>query len=136
MKIFVLDASVVLTFLLGKNSSIATNFIKILNQAKDGKVKLYSSYLLPLEAGNGLRYSLEDEKLAAEILEKFLKLPIELFVFSEAQYTKILNLSYQFDTSFYDTSYHFLAKLLKGVFLTADKDYFEKAKGFGSIRLL
>jgi len=69
-------------------------------------------------------------------LEKFLKLPIEFFGFSEVHYIKILNLSYQFGTSFYDTSYHFLAKLLKGVFLTADKDYFKKARGFGCIKLL
>lgn len=136
MKVYILDASVVLTFLLGKNSSLKNNFITILNQVKKGRVKLYSSYLLPLEVGNGLRYSLEDEKLAAEVLEKFLKLPIEFFVFSQIHYNKILNLSHQFATSFYDTSYHFLARLLKGVFLTADKDYFEKAKEFGSIRLL
>ena len=136
MKIYVLDASVVLTFLLEKDSSLEKNFIKFLNQAKSGKVKFFSSYLLPLELGNGLRYSLKNEELAREVLEKFLKLPIEFFVFSEAHYLKILNLSYQFGTSFYDTSYHFLAKLLKGVFLTADKDYFKKARGFGCIKLL
>jgi len=136
MKGYVLDASVVLTFLLGKDSSFKDNFIKILNQVKKGRLKLYSSYLLPLEVGNGLRYSLEDEKLAAEVLEKFLKLPIEFFVFSQAHYTKILNLSYQFGTSFYDTSYHFLAKLLKSVFLTVDKDYSNKAKELGSLKLL
>jgi len=56
MKVYVLDASVVLTFLLGKNSSVEKNFIKFLNQAKTGRVKLFSSYLLPLEVGNGLRY--------------------------------------------------------------------------------
>lgn len=136
MKIYVLDASVVLTFLLGKNNSLVKNFTKILKQTKSGQAKLYSSYLLPLEVGNGLRYSLEDEKLAVEVLEKFLKLPIEFFVFSEAHYGKILNLSYQLDTSFYDTSYHLVAKLLKGVFLTADKDYFKKARGLGCLKLL
>lgn len=136
MRVYVLDASVVLTFLLGKNASLAEKLSKILKQVKSGQVKLYSSYLLPLEIGNGLRYTLGDEKLAAEVLEKFLKLPINFFVFSEAQYAKILNLSYQLNTSFYDTSYHFLAKLLKGVFLTADKEYFEKAKSFGNIRFL
>lgn len=136
MKVYVLDASVVLTFLLGKNSSIKKEFIRVFNQVKKGRVKLYSSYLLPLEVGNGLRYSLGDEELAAGVLEKFLKLPIEFFVFSETHYTKILNLSYQLDTSFYDTSYHFLAKLLKGIFLTADKDYFEKAKRLGNMKVL
>lgn len=136
MKVYVLDASVVLTFLLGKNTFLVKNFTKILKQTKSGQIKFYSSYLLPLEVGNGLRYSLEDNKLASEILEKFLKLPLEFFVFSATHYTKILNLSYQLETSFYDTSYHFLAMLLKGIFLTADKEYFEKGKKLGNIKLL
>ena len=38
--------------------------------------------------------------------------------------------------TFYDASYHALALLLKGTFLTADKKYYEKAKGFGNIKLL
>jgi len=135
MKIYVLDASVILTFLLEKSSSTKKNFIKFLNQAKSGKIKLTSSYLLPLELGNGLRFSLRDEDLAKKVLENFLKLPIGYFVFSEIHYEKILALSYQLGTSFYDTSYHFLAKLLKGVFLTADKEYFEKAKNIGDIKL-
>jgi predicted nucleic acid-binding protein len=135
MKTYVLDASVVLTFLLEKNSLIKKNFIRFLNQAKKGEIKLISSYLLPLEVGNGLRFSLNDEDLGRKVLENFLKLPIEYFVFSEAHYIKILNLSHQLGTSFYDTSYHFLAKLLKGVFLTADKDYFVKARYLGDIKL-
>ncbi len=133
MKIYILDASVILTFLLGQDSSLINKFIKILNQVKKGNCKIYSSYLLPLEIGNGLRYSLKDKKLTTEVLEKFLKLPIEFFVFSPVHYIAILNLSYRFGASFYDTSYHFLAKLQKGIFLTADKNYFEKAKHFGNI---
>lgn len=136
MKTYVLDASVVLTFLLGKTPSVEKNFIKILKQAKSGKVKLHSSYLLLLEVGNGLRYSLSDRVLADEVLQKLLNLPIEFFVFSPAHYSKILQLSYLFETSFYDTSYHFLAKLLRGVFLTCDTQYFKKAKKFGDVELL
>jgi predicted nucleic acid-binding protein len=135
MKIYVLDASVVLSFLLEENSSLEKNFVKFLNQAKGGEVKLISSYLLPLELGNGLRFSLKDEDLAKRVLENFLKLPIEYFVFSEVHYEKILALSYQLGTSFYDTSYHFLAKILKGIFITTDKEYFEKAKNIGDIKL-
>lgn len=136
MKNYVLDASVVLTFLLGKGSVVKRNFSKVLKQTKSGEVRLYSSYLLPLEVGNGLRYSLSDKALADEVLQKFLNLPIEFFIFSPAHYSKILQLSYFFETSFYDTSYHFLAKLLKGVFLTCDSEYFKKAKKLGHVKLL
>lgn len=136
MKAYVLDASVVLTFLLGKSSSVERNFIEILKKAKNSEVKLYSSYLLPCEVGNGLRYSLSDKALAERVLQKFLNLPLEFFAFSPAHYSKILQLSYFFETSFYDTSYHFLANLLKGVFLTCDAEYFKKAKKLGNIELL
>lgn len=133
MKIYILDASVVLNFLLREDSLTEKKFINLLQKAKSKKIKLYSSYLLPLEVGNGLRYTLTDEELAQEALEKFLNLPIEFFVFKPLHYGKIIELSYQLKTSFYDTSYHFLAKLLKGTFLTADNQYFKKAQRLGNI---
>lgn len=136
MKRFILDASVVLTFLSEKRVSIAKEFEKILKDAKDGKARLYSTYLLPLEIGNGLRFSLKDEELACQSFKKILNLPIELIALSSSQLTKILKLSFQFKTSFYDTSYHFLARVLKGTFLTCDSNYFKKAKEFGNIKLL
>ena len=136
MKKYILDASVILTFLLGNNQKIEKEFSKILKLTKTGKIKFYSTYLLPLEVGNGLRFSLKDKKLASETLEKFSRLPIQLSFFTNPQLTKILHLSYLFNASFYDTSYHYLAKFLKGIFLTADIEYFKKAKSFGQIELL
>jgi len=136
MKIYVLDASVIINFLLEKNALLEKKFVKILKQVKSGKTKLYSSYLLSLEVGNGLRYSLKDKTLASEAFQKFLDLPINFFIFTPAHYSKILKLSYLFNTSFYDISYHFLAKLLNGVFLTCDNKYFKKAKSFKNIELL
>lgn len=136
MKIYVLDASVILTFLMGRNPSVEKKFTRILRQIETKRAKLHSSHLLPLEVGNGLRYSLSDKVLADEVFQKFSNLPIKFSVFSSPQLLKILQLSYLFGTSFYDTSYHFLAKLLKGIFLTADSQYFRKAKEFGNIELL
>lgn len=136
MKKYILDASVILTFLLGKNQALEKKFIKILKQAKAGRAKLYSTYLLPLEIGNGTRYSLSDKDLASEVFLKFSRLPIELSFFTTPQLLKILRLGYLYNTSFYDSSYHFLAKFLKGVFLTADREYFQKAKKLGQIELL
>lgn len=136
MKTYILDASVILTFLLGENSAVKEKFPKILRQAQKGKVKLCSSYLLPLEIGNGLRYTLKDSFLSGEVLKKFIKLPIDFFVFSPLHYKKILQLSYLLETSFYDTSYHFLAKRLRGVFLTCDAQYYKKAKKLKNIEFL
>lgn len=136
MKSYIVDASVILTFLLETNRSLEKNFTKFLKKVKADKAKFHSSYLLPLEVGNGLRYSLLDEKLANEVFQKFSSLPIQLSFFSNPQLTKILQLSYRFKSTFYDTSYHYLAKFLKGIFLTADSEYYKKAKKFGQIELL
>lgn len=136
MKIYILDASVVLSFLLDENLSIKKKLLTILKQAETGKLRLISFYLLPLEVGNGLRYSLADKKLAQEALEKFLNLPLDYFVFRPAHYSRILQLAYFSGTSFYDTAYHFLAQLLRGTFLTADAAYFKKARNLGSVKLL
>ena len=136
MRVYILDASVVLNFLLGQSTAIEKKFVVILNQVKDKKAKLFSSYLLPLEVGIGLRYSLADEKLANEVLEKFLDLPVEFFILKPVHYLEILQMAYFLKTSFYDTSYHFLAKLLKGDFITCDANYFKKAEKFGNIKLL
>jgi len=72
--------------------------------------------------------------LADEGLQKFLDLPIEFFVLKPAHFLKILQTAYFLETSFYDASYYFLAKLLKGDFVTSDYDYFKKAKKLGNIK--
>ena len=136
MKFYVLDASAVLTFLSEKNPAVARKFKRVLREAENGKAKLYSTHLLPLEIGNGLRFSFTDEGLTTEIFKNFFELPIELLTFSPPQLQKILDLSYQFKTSYYDTSYHLLAKLIGGIFITCDAKYFRKAKGFGNVELL
>lgn len=135
MKTYVLDASLILTFLLGEKRSLEKEFIKVLRQAENKKARLCSSYLLPLEVGNGLRYALKEDFLASEALGKCLNLPIEFFIFSPVHYKRILQMSYGLKASFYDASYHFLANLLEGTFLTCDKEYFEKAKKLGKIKL-
>jgi len=136
MKKYVLDASVILNFLLGEKVTVSKKVVVLLRKAKLKKIKLCSSYLLPLEVGNGLRYSLIDEKLANEVLEKFLNLPIEFYNFSAIHHARILRLSYGSKTSFYDASYHFLAMFLKGTFFTADAKYFRKAEQLGNIELV
>jgi len=136
MKKYVIDASLLLKFLLSENLKTEQLVNKFLILAKEKKILLYSSDLLVLEVTNGLRYSLRDVNLAEETLQKFLGLPINYFRFSPAQIGKILKLSYEYQTSVYDTSYHFLAKIIQGIFLTADSEYFKKARRFGDIQLI
>lgn len=136
MKIFVLDASVMVNYLLTLNSHVVAEVSSILEEARQGKVSLQSSYLLPFEAGNALRYSSLAPDQARAALEKLSALPLNYFVFNAPQLNEILEKSSLLKTTFYDTSYHFLALLLGGTFLTADQDYFKKAKKLGRIELV
>ena len=136
MKIYVLDASVILSYLLTEKDTVVKEFEKLLKEVKKGKARFVSSKLLPLEVGNGARYTLSNSALAGEVLESFLKLPLEYLDFTKGQLKRAIQLSYAIQASIYDASYHILAIDLEGIFLTCDKKYFQKAKKFGFIRLL
>lgn len=133
MKIYVVDASVLLTSLLEEKENAAKELQNLLERVEKKSVQVYSSCLLPLEIANGLRYTLKDKNLCQETFDKFSSLPISYFSFKIEHIQKALVLSYELKTSVYDTSYHVLAKLLSGTFLTADKEYYTKAKNLGSI---
>ncbi len=135
MKIFVIDASIVLNSLLDKNKKASEKFRTILEDNLL-KTKIYSPGFLTLEVSNGLRFSTKDKKESISILEKYLNLPINFFSFTSAHILEILRLSYQTQTTVYDSSYHFLALILNGKFLTCDKDYYEKAKELGGVELV
>ena len=136
MKTYVLDASVLLTGLLNERENVANKLQGLLRHVEKKQVQIYSSSLLPLEVANGLRYTIRDNNLGQETFEKFGELPINYFYFKTEHIQKALDLSYELKTSVYDTSYHVLAKLISGTLLTCDREYYLKAKDFGSIELL
>lgn len=135
MKIYVVDASILLTALLEKSETVSRKVKEIFKAVRAKKTKIYSSNLLPLEMANGLRFTIKDRKLAGETFRKFSALPIIFFNLKIEHLGKVLELAYRQGTSVYDTSYHFLAKMLMGTFLTCDRKYYEKAKGLKSIEL-
>lgn len=132
----VLDASVILAFLIGSNKKIKHEFIKILDQTRKERLVLYSHKLLSLEVANGLRYSLIDQNLANETLDKFLALPIKYIPLTQTQHKKSFELAWETKTSVYDASYHVLALALGVEFVTCDKKYYRRAYSLGYIKLL
>lgn len=136
MKRYIIDASVLLTAILGKNKKIATWVKGIFSEATNKKAELYSSSFLALEFANGIRFSLKDHTEAVSVYDKFVKLPLKLFSFNQEQIKEVLKLSYQLKTTVYDTSYHYLAKLLGGTFITCDKQYYQKARKLEDVLLL
>ena len=133
MKMFVVDASVILGFLLENNPRVVEKVSTLLRDAKKQNVMLLSTNLLPLEVGNGLRFTLKDQVLADDLFVKFQKLPIEIVPLTAQQIRKSITFAYDCKTTVYDASYHVLAFARNIEYLTLDKDYFEKAKHVGRI---
>jgi predicted nucleic acid-binding protein len=90
---------------------------------------------LTIEVANGLRFGISDPTGAQPILAKFFEIPIHYFFLTPEQTSEIVSLSYGLSTTVYDTSYHFLARLLGATFITCDRAYYQKAKALGNIEL-
>ena len=136
MKIYVIDASVILKVFLNESTSVIDEFSTILKKTQEKKVTLLSSKMLNIEVANGLRFSVKDQVEAIKTFKDFMSLPIKTFVITKLQNEKTIKLSYELGTTVYDTSYHVLAKAHNAIFLTCDEKYYEKAKDLGDIELI
>ena len=136
MQLYVLDASALLTSVLNPKSAASKLIPDLLNQASKGKCEVYTTPLFIYEFSNGLRFSLSDSSLSAEVYEKFLHLPIKVFQLPDNRFNEVLNLSYQYKTTVYDTSYYMAAILLNATLLTCDKKFFDQVGDKDTIKLL
>ena len=131
----VVDASVILKFLLHENAEVANKFEGLLTKAQEEKIEILSHPLMILEVANGLRFTLKDQAQARETLKIVLRLPFKILPLTEIQQEKTLEMSFGLGTTVYDTSYHILAKSHGAVFITCDREYFKKAKQLKDIEL-
>ncbi len=136
MTTMVIDASVILVYLLEEQKSVADKVASLLKKAEQKSIVLLSTSLFPLEVANGLRFSMKDASHAAEILNDFSILPIEIIALNNIQIKKALEIAYELGTTVYDASYHVLAIARNAIYITADKKYFDKAKQLGNIELI
>jgi predicted nucleic acid-binding protein len=134
MKDYVIDACVVLSMIL-KEDKKATAFCQnLIMETEKNKARLWSTFFFRHEVANGLRYSNKDKREVLEIWEKFMKLPITCIELERNFLGSVANLSRKLDISIYDTSYHYLALILNGTFLTRDREYYQKAKRLRNIQ--
>lgn len=117
---FVVDASFVLAFLLPDEESPEVE--ALFDKHTLGQASLVAPTILPFEVFNSLKMALKRHRLnkknVSEIAEGFLDLKIEI---SFTDYEKTFSLAIEYDLSFYDASYVFLAKSLQLPLLTLDK---------------
>jgi predicted nucleic acid-binding protein len=134
-KLLVIDTAVIIKWLTDEKEDLEK---ALLVRARFEKREL--NILIPMlvhwELSNhlGRNYSPEE---AAALYSHFLLLRIPQILPS----LSATHLAYKImkdcpGTSFYDASYHAIALSKEGTFLTSDKKYYEKAKTFGSIKLL
>lgn len=136
MKTYLLDASVLLISLLEKDTKRAGKAEEVFRASKKGHLKLCVLPLTVFEVANGLRFSLKDQTLAGEILNKYQQLTLEVIPLNASVMTEALRLSYSLKATVYDASYHVAAKTLGAIFLTGDSQYYAAAKSLGNIELL
>jgi len=132
MSSYILDASIIVDSLLQPNGSAAKRLLELCTK----KVQLLSLVLLDTEVANALMFDSANIDLALKNFSAYKRLNISLSAPTEKDYLKIIELSKKNKTTVYDTSYHHLALLENGIFLTKDKKYYEKAKLFGNIELV
>ena len=136
MRRYFIDASVILKTILKESDSVARKVGGILKLASSGKTEILSQKLLAIEVANGFRYGTKEVSESLEYFKVFLKLPIKYVISTKTQLKKVIETSFELDTTVYDTSYHILAKAHNAVFLTCDEHYYKKAKVLGDVELL
>jgi len=133
---YIIDSSIVLRSLLLPDSRVAKRLKRIDGEVEHGEAKIYAPQLLVTEVANGLRFSETSVDKAQGILRDFFDFELTYFELSNVNILGILNLSYELGTTVYDTTYHYLAMMLEGRFITCDKAYHKAAKHLGNIELL
>ena len=104
---FVVDASIVLAFLLQEKNDQAN---KILKKYRDEEIHLISPMLLKFEVGNSLRTAILRKRISQIKAEALYNAFLELDIVEEKiDHIKVLKLALSKKISFYDASYLYLA---------------------------
>ena len=95
---------------------------KIFADHNSGKTQFISTYLLPFEVFNSLRFAVKQKRiskfLAKGLMEKFLDLEIELL---PVDFTAVFKLAEKGNLTIYDAGYLWLAKSKKVKLATLDR---------------
>lgn len=136
MRVFIIDASVVIASLTDENEGVRKVFGRILKEARAAKLQILSLTLLPLEVANVLRYKGLADGKRDEAFKIFRQLPIVYQNLELDELNVVMRQARETDSSVYDSAYHYLARERNGTFLTCDKQYFRKANKLGMIELV
>lgn len=129
----VLDAAVILKFVLVENEPNQQIALDIIKNFQENKVDIVLPNLWVFEVGNTLiRKSRDFENLYKFVLD----IGFSTYDFKSSELVEVGKFAKDHNISFYDAAYHFLARLTGSVFVTADEKYFEKVKDTKNVQLL
>ena len=132
MKIIVPDASVLLKWILPVGEEPDVNHALRLQQAAvDRRITLKVPTLWLYEVGNTLSRQFPEQ--TRELLEALIAFDLEEGDSSIKWLNHAVLLTKRYGVTFYDASYHALALVEKGTFVTADNKYVKKAGEAGSV---
>ncbi len=133
MKEYVVDASVCLTMLFGKND---TQVVKIKSYFKDEEGFLVALEWLKLEVANVVTRQLQNRSEIQEVMAKFLALPIQYVSIMDIMLTTAVEISNSVKDTVYDAYYHAFALSTGATYLTCDEKYYYRARQAGNIELV
>lgn len=132
MKLVVPDASVLLKWVLPEEGEPwVSEALRLRDDFETGRADLLVPSLWYHEAGNVL--ALHYAESAADRLAVLVGLRLSVAEPNEIWRVKTLDLTKTHGVTFYDASYHALAILHNGVFVTSDEKYLRKASAAGYI---
>ncbi len=132
---YIIDASIVIKWLVHEKEGLDFA-INLLDDFLKKKIHISIPIFIHWEINNFLGRSL-DLRSAIEKYSHFKLLKLEENHLSINATIKAFAIMKKFrKVSFYDASYHALAIENGGIFITADKNYYEKTKKIGSLMLL
>jgi predicted nucleic acid-binding protein len=130
----VVDASVLLKFFLGEDDADIVK--ELLQMCMKGEMALFATSLVVFEVLNTIARSYSDPDDACRAYKEFGKLNIGLIDPSDKYVEQAIHdVSENKNISYYDASYHALARDMDAVFLTADKKYYNAMKKRGGMVL-
>ncbi|MCH8821830.1 type II toxin-antitoxin system VapC family toxin [Patescibacteria group bacterium] len=130
---FVLDASVILKLIIVEREEDQQIALGVIKNFQEGKAEILLPSFWVFEVGNTLMKKGGDyESLYVFVLD----IGFPTHEFDSSELIEIGKFGKKHNVTFYDASYHYLAKLAGFTFVTADEKYFEKVKKVGNIILL
>jgi predicted nucleic acid-binding protein len=130
----VLDASVILKLVLIPKEPFREKALEIIKSFGDGLIKITLPDFWKLEVGNALIW--KDPENYVEFYSFLLESGFLTYNFTNNDLVEVGMFAQNYHVSFYDSAYHYLAKLTNSTLITSDTKYFEKTKNIGNIALL